>query len=105
MTPLTRSPPPETPTIDQVKAVQFQQGREGEHVVWIGPRGFAMAHTDEERATIELCDCPLHIWMVERDHPPVHRYGYYAVTVRPHDPTSESFRGDGGRWDFEFLKA
>lgn len=89
------------PTIEDVKRIQADRGL-CEHVVWVGEDDFVMAHTDEERATIDLTDCPLHIWLMTLAGPPV-KEGYYHVVVRAHDPVSESFRGDAGRWEFKEL--
>lgn len=91
------------PTIDQLKAFQKRHGIE-EHVVYVGEHHFVMAHTDEERATINLEDCELHRWMEEREFAPAGPGYAYRVVKRPHDPTSESFRSDGSdSWVFERL--
>lgn len=68
------------------KAIQREQRLGDAHVAWIGRDGFALAHTDEERATIDLEDCPLHEWLNGQIDQPYDE-GYYMVT--PGDP-----------WDF-----
>lgn len=51
-------------TIDDVKRIQRDNDLLDKHVVWIGPTGFAIAHTDHERATLHpLTDCALHNWL------------------------------------------
>ncbi len=78
-------------TIDDLKALQHERGI-AEHVVWISPFGFVIAHTDKERATIDLEECPLHLSLLKGQHC---ADGYYVVTER----------GDSSaRWHFESLQ-
>ena len=65
------------PSIDDVKALQATIGRRDYHVVWLGEQGFVMAHTDEERATIDLETCELHRRLMAADCSPVGKVGYY----------------------------
>lgn len=87
------------PTIEDLKRLQREKGI-AEHVVFIGPRGFVLAHTDEERATIDLEDCALHGWLVEGDGPPC-EVGYY--TAVPHEPDAYSEPYGAAPWDFDPL--
>ena len=94
----------EQPTIDDLKALQARHGI-AEHLVWIGPDDFVIAHTDEERATIDLKDCELHRWLRDLDGPP-HGLGYYVAVPHEPDAYSESLHADPfdlhpvqkGRW-------
>lgn len=87
------------PTIDDVKALQAKLGVP-DHVVWSDEQGFVIAHTDEERATIDLHDCPLHQWLTGLGGPPeaMDLPGYYLAA--PHRP--DAYSEDYGRdpWDF-----
>jgi len=65
------------PSIDDVKALQARIGKRDYHIVWLGEQGFVIAHTDEERATIDLETCPLHQRLMAADEPPVDEPGYY----------------------------
>jgi hypothetical protein len=49
------------PTIEDLKALQARLDERDIHVCWIGPAGFVIAHTDEERATMPLDECALHL--------------------------------------------
>jgi hypothetical protein len=97
------------PSIDEAKALQSDLGLKDTHVVWLDESGFTMAHTDEERATINLEDCELHLWLDENG-PPEDFQGaaWYVARRREHDPSShdpysQSFRSPGGPWVFERL--
>jgi hypothetical protein len=67
----------DAPSIDDVKALQASIGRRDYHIVWLGDQGFVMAHTDEERATIDLETCELHKRLMDADESPVNQVGYY----------------------------
>ncbi len=69
-----------TQQIDKLKAIQRRLNLGGVHLVWLGEHGFAIAHTDEERATIDLHDCELHK-RLGRAAP--EGTGYYIVTPNP----------------------
>jgi hypothetical protein len=86
-----------TPTIDDVKALQRRCNLLDVHVCWIGPESFVIAHTDEERATIDLEDCDLHGWLRDESGPP-ERVGYYIVTPHEVDAYSEPY--PVARFDF-----
>lgn len=90
------------PTIDDLKALQRRRNLADVHVCWIGPKGFVIAHTDEERATIDLEECELHRWLTDRAGPPK-PIGYYVVTPHQVDAYSESY--PVARFDFEPLEA
>jgi hypothetical protein len=49
------------PTIEDVKRLQASLSYPDYHIVWFDEDGFVMAHTDEERATIDLETCSLHL--------------------------------------------
>lgn len=84
------------PTIEDLKALQARLGTP-DHVVWLGPSGFVIAHTDAERAAIDLGDCDLHGWLQGLDAPPEDP-GYYIVVPHEADSYSESYMADP--WDF-----
>jgi len=67
----------DTPTIDDVKALQARIHLTAHHVVWLGEGQFVIAHTDEERATIDLETCELHQRLMLADSSPVSKAGYY----------------------------
>lgn len=68
------------PSVEAVKDLQVGIGRQDYHVVWFDEDGFVMAHTDEERATIDLATCPLHLALVDSDEMDsiVPGIGYYV---------------------------
>lgn len=67
------------PSIEAVKALQKRLNLLEVHIVWLGPSGFVIAHTDEERAQdFDLEDCDLHGWLSESGEPPAVA-GYYVV--------------------------
>lgn len=68
--------------ITELKALQSRLNLGGVHLVWLGQHSFAIAHTDEERATGDLGDCELHEWLTDCYKPPFDP-GYYIVT--PHE--------------------
>lgn len=88
------------PTIADLKAIQRRLDLLDEHVVWIGPTWFVIAHTDTERATMDLEDCDLHAWLHGLDGPPCER-GYYTAVPHEWDAYSEPYPVD--RWDFHPL--
>lgn len=73
----------DTWTLAQVKAYQDTHGLRDEHVVYIGETGFHLAHTDTERASISLEDCPVHHSFMALDEAPAEP-GLYRVGVRPY---------------------
>lgn len=90
------------PTIQEAKDLQARLELRETHVLWLGEEGFTMAHTDTERATIALEECPLHCWLVEWGLPDeITELGWYTARRREHDPTSESFRSGSCPWTFE----
>lgn len=91
------------PTIEEAKALQSRLELKDVHVVWLDSLGFVIAHTDEERATIDLYDCPLHLWLAENGSPMELDDGWYVARRHVNDPTSESFRSDAGPYDFQAL--
>jgi hypothetical protein len=66
------------PTIDDVKAFQAKLGLPDVHICWLGEEEFVIAHTDRERATIDLTTCELHRLLRNMEASPVSDYGYYA---------------------------
>ncbi len=72
------------PTIAKLVEIQTKLELQDTHVVWIGEHNFVIAHTDEERATIHLEECPLHQWLVEQGGPPL-ATGYYRETHNEED--------------------
>lgn len=88
------------PTIDDLKALQRRLGILDQHVVWLGAGRFVIAHTDEERATIDLEDCDLHGWLHGLDGPPCEP-GFYVAWPHEPDAYSEPYRADP--WDLEPL--
>ena len=85
------------PMIDDLKALQRRLNLLDVHVVWIGADKFVIAHTDEERASIDLADCELHRWLTDEPRAPV-RVGYYVVTPHVVDAYSEPY--PVARFDF-----
>lgn len=84
-------------TIDEVKQIQSNRGLFNKHVVWIGPTGFTIAHTDEERvmarkypAALPLEDCELHQWLSWQLDQPEPEGVYLA-------------ENDGDQWTFSGL--
>lgn len=71
----------DAPSIDDVKALQARLGKRDQHVVWLGELTFVIAHTDEERATIDLETCPLHQMLLLAERAPVEWTGYYLWPV------------------------
>lgn len=67
----------DAPSIEDVRALQALIRKPDYHVVWLGQHGFVMAHTDEERATIDLETCGLHQRLMSADESPVDQVGYY----------------------------
>ncbi len=88
------------PSIDDLKALQRRLGLLDTHVVYLGAKQFVVAHTDAERASIDLETCELHSWLYRRDGPPA-EIGYY--TARPHEPDSRSETYMAEPWDLEPL--
>ena len=68
----------DAPSIDEVKAIQASMGKRDQHIVWLGELSFVIAHTDEERAAIDLETCELHQRLMLADRAPVEWTGYYA---------------------------
>jgi hypothetical protein len=92
------------PTIEEAKALQARLNLEDVHVVWLDDLGFVIAHTDEERATIDLQDCGLHLWLEENGMPDELEDGWYIARRHMADGYSESYRSaTGGLYDFERL--
>lgn len=85
------------PTIEDVKDMQRELGLLDRHVVWMGTYGFRIAHTDEERASIDLESCGLHRYLCSFDDPPV-QPGYYVAHPRSQDPESNE-----DPWEFKPL--
>ena len=72
------------PSIEDLKRIQRELNLCDVHVVWIGPLHFVIAHTDEERATIDLEDCELHNTLLQFDPGDIIE-GYYKVMVYGND--------------------
>lgn len=68
------------PSIESVVAEQARLKRKDNHLVYLGEDGFTMAHTDEERADIDLEDCPTHLWLEEHGRKLSLDKGYYWLT-------------------------
>lgn len=67
------------PSIDALKALQADCHLGDEHVVYLGPERFVIAHTDEERAGgDDLTRCEVHEWLASRDKIPAEP-GYYVA--------------------------
>lgn len=92
--------PGKTPTINDLKALQRRLGFVEEHVAWLGPSRFVIAHTDTERATIDLEDCELHGWLRGLPESPA-KSGYYVAF--PHEPDAYSEPYGEDPWDLEPL--
>lgn len=91
-----------TPSIADVKALQREQGIT-DHVVWLGPYSFVIAHTDAERSSHgDLEACGLHIWLLDGPPDGVEIPGYYVVVPHELDAHSEPYRADP--WDFHPLR-
>jgi hypothetical protein len=88
------------PTIDELKAIQAQFDLRAEHLCWLGPERFVIAHTDEERETIPLDQCELHQWLHGHSGAP-DAPGYYRVHPHVADLDSESY--GALPWDFSPL--
>lgn len=84
------------PSIEDLKALQHRLGMRDHHVVWVGPSRFVVAHTDDERATIDVEECDLHGWLHGLDGPPVES-GYYVA--RRHEPDAYSEPYGTNPWD------
>lgn len=71
--PVSQDHPGATPRlypISELKEVQARWRLQRVHVVWLGPFGFTIAHTDPERAEAErdgpaLDQCSLHQWLTQ----------------------------------------
>lgn len=85
------------PAIADLKALQRRLNLLDVHVCWLGPTGSVIAHTDEERATIELEDCELHQWLCDQSEAP-EQVGYYVVVPHEVDAYSEPY--PVARFDF-----
>lgn len=86
-------------TIEQVKAIQDRLNLRDQHLVWVGPASFVLAHTDEERAApMDLVRCELHAWLEGLDGPP-EEVGFYVARRHEPDAYSEPYLADP--WDFE----
>ncbi len=88
------------PTIEDLKALQRERGLLEMHVVWIGPSHFVLAHTDEERASIDLEECDLHLWLADLSGAPKD-VGYYVAHLHQADAYSEPYGAP--RWDLDPL--
>lgn len=90
-----------TPTISDLKAMQTRAKLDDVHVAWIGPDAFVLAHTDDERGSIDLDDCELHRWLDGLEDQP-REIGYYVVV--PHEPDAYSEPYGADPWDFHPLE-
>lgn len=66
------------PSIEQARQVQVENDLATRHVVWLGPRGFVIAHTDDERTRGSVHRCELHTYLSLREEQP-HPTGWYIV--------------------------
>jgi hypothetical protein len=75
------------------------------HIVWLDDTGFVLAHTDVERAEIDLDDCVLHNWLLEHGKPSECQENdrFWAVRARKTDGYSATFRSDASPYVFEAL--
>lgn len=87
-------------TIDALKQLQKRCGLTDVHLASLDEEGFTIAHTDHERATINLEDCPIHEWLLgqDPDDPPAPPGLYEVIPYEP-DTYSESL----GYEPFELL--
>lgn len=90
-------------TIEELKSIQEERGMKDVHLAYLGEGYFTIAHTDEERATIELRSCELHQWLNGLGGPPDVEFvpGIYVATPHQPDKVSEDYGSDP--WDFELL--
>lgn len=90
-------------TIEELKAVQREADLCDVHVVDVGPDGFTLAHTDEERASGEPLEaCELHRWLSEECDGPPEDPGIYVAF--PHEPDAYSEPYGAAPWDLEPLE-
>lgn len=79
-------------SIKTLKSIQRDLGLGSNHVVYLGEKGFAIAHTDEERACkTPLHECGLHLYLCCMESPP-RLPGLYRVVANEHG------------WNWERLK-
>jgi hypothetical protein len=93
------------PAISEIVALQQRLNMADTHIVWLDDSGFTLAHTDEERATIDLEDCGLHLWLMEHGKPSECQENdrFWAVREREIDGYSTTFRSDAGPYVFKAL--
>lgn len=87
---MSNEKPLDTLSIEAVVDAQRDLGDTDTHLVHIGREGYTIAHTDDERASIDLHDCPLGEWLEKQDGPPV-TPGFYWVTEQEGDPVAPFF--------------
>lgn len=84
--------------IEELKFIQRQRRLGHVHLVDVQYVGYTCAHTDAERAELEalqqagkdenpLLKCPLHLWLLSQDGPPV-APGIYIVEPQDDDPVA-----------------
>lgn len=74
-------------TLEELIAAQKKYGIK-DHLIWLGPNRFEIAHTDEERNDPDrfkfdgrhLEQCPLHKYLERQEESPM-PYGFYIVSA------------------------
>jgi len=89
------------PTIEDLKALQARLDMRDVHICWLGDTTFVIAHTDEERASIDLESCELHLWLLGLSSAPASS-GYWQAVPHEADLDNESYGSDP--WDFYTLE-
>lgn len=87
---------------DRLAVTTILSNPETEHVVQVLEDRFTIQHPLRERVEGDLFVCKVHLLMQGMDGPP-DEPGMYRVTLKQHDPTSESFRSGDVGLDFERL--
>lgn len=88
------------PSVGETVEFQKRLGLRDVHVVYLDETGFTIAHTDHERETIPLVECPLHRWLTEQGGRPVAESGFYMALPHYADAYSEPW----GMLPWEFEK-
>jgi hypothetical protein len=87
-------------TLDEVIEWQADHEMKDVHVVFLHDDHFVMAHTDDERASMDLHDCPIHKWLSVEGQFLTHR-GLFSIKAEEPDGYSQSYRSNP--WTLEPL--